>query len=108
MDRLFVYGSLQPGGDNQHILAGLDGEWEAASVRGRLVDAGWGANLGYPGLIPDKDGPQVQGFLFSSAELNAFWPVLDDFEGREYERCEIETTLPSGKVTANIYKLRAE
>lgn len=108
MDRLFIYGSLQPGGDNEHVLAGLEGDWETASVRGRLLEAGWGANLGYPGVVLDEAAPPVQGFLFSSAQLESFWPELDHFEGGEYERCQVEVSLPSGAtVTAHIYALRA-
>ena len=108
MDRLFVYGSLQPGGDNEHILAPLNGTWEAGSVRGNLAEEGWGAGLGYPGLHIDESGPPVPGYLFSSERLTDFWPELDEFEGQEYQRCRIEVTLESGgKVSAQVYAIRA-
>jgi gamma-glutamylcyclotransferase (GGCT)/AIG2-like uncharacterized protein YtfP len=44
-ERLFVYGTLAPGRPNEHMLAEVDGEWETATVRGRLVQEGWGADL---------------------------------------------------------------
>ena len=45
IERLFVYGTLQPGQPNEHELASISGEWSKAQVRGRLVDVGWGAYL---------------------------------------------------------------
>ncbi len=102
-----MYGSLQPGGSNEHVLAGVDGHWERASVRGRLVDSGWGSALGFPGLIPDDDGDIVDGWLFTSAALLPRWADLDAFEGAEYERRIVPVALPSGEtVTAQVYALR--
>ena len=49
--RLVVYGTLAPGRPNHSQLTGLDGRWSPGQLRGRLVDAGWGASLGYPGLV---------------------------------------------------------
>ena len=107
MERLFVYGSLQPGGDNEHVLADLSGCWEAGSVRGRLLSEGWGANLGYPGILLDRNGSTVSGFVLSSVELCTAWEMLDEFEGPEYKRCLVSARLQSGNtVTANIYALR--
>ena len=85
-DRLFVYGSLQPGGSNEHVLAKYKGEWLAAYVRGHLINIGWGANEGYPGLIPDGQGDTVHGFVFASASLPGLWAELDAFEGADYAR----------------------
>ena len=47
-ERLFVYGSLAPGESNAHVLAGIDGTWEPATVTGTLHPEGWGATLGFP------------------------------------------------------------
>lgn len=107
MDKLFVYGSLQPGGANEHVLADLDGRWEPGTVRGRLLDAGWGANMGYPGIILDELGPPVAGFVFSSESLASAWKVLDEFEGQEYQRCLVPVQLQAGgEVVAHIYALK--
>lgn len=106
MELLFVYGSLQPGGDNEHVLADLAGSWTPASVRGVLTEGGWGASMGYPGLTLDPDGPRVRGFVFRSAELATSWPALDEFEGDEYWRVTATVTLENGEaIQADVYVL---
>jgi gamma-glutamylcyclotransferase (GGCT)/AIG2-like uncharacterized protein YtfP len=107
MERLFIYGTLQPGGPNEHILAAIGGEWQAAVIKGNLVKAGWGATMGYPGLVLDKNGNDVHGHVFASSNLSARWTYLDEFEGDEYERIVTFVTLLSGEsVEAHIYVLR--
>ena len=107
MERLFIYGSLQPGGPNEHVLADVAGEWVPAILKGRLVDAGWGASMGYPGIVIDESGDDVQGQVLASTELNAIWPELDAFEGEEYERVTATVTLGTGeRVEASVYALR--
>jgi gamma-glutamylcyclotransferase (GGCT)/AIG2-like uncharacterized protein YtfP len=49
-EHLFVYGTLAPGRPNEHVLEPLDGTWRRATVRGDLLDVGWGAEHGYPAL----------------------------------------------------------
>ena len=78
--RLATYGTLAPGRVNHHQLAGLKGKWQKGTVRGRLVDAGWGAALGYPGLVLDPRGPVFEVYLFESAELPT-GPVLTSSKG---------------------------
>ena len=107
MDRLFIYGSLQPGGPNEHVLASVEGEWAPAVIRGRLVHSGWGAELGYPGLVLDPGGHDVPGYVFSSAHLSSKWAELDEFEGPEYERSTSRVALADGKeVEVYVYALR--
>ena len=107
-ERLFVYGSLQPGGPNEHVLAAIEGQWQPAIVRGQLVKVGWGASMGYPGLLIDESGGEVQGYVLTSPNLAAKWSELDEFEGHEYERTVAPVTLQSGKrVQAYVYALRA-
>lgn len=107
MHRLFVYGTLAPGRPNEQVLAGLSGEWEPATVRGELVQEGWGAQAGFPGIVLDKHGREVDGFLFSSEGLDRHWRRLDDFEGDGYQRVLTSTRLQNGQtVEANIYVLR--
>lgn len=107
--RLFVYGSLQPGGSNEHVLAAIGGRWQPATVRGRLLEAGWGASLGYPGLVLDETAGEVRGYVFSSPHLEHRWAELDDFEGEEYERVAAQVTLGSGeRVEAQVYAIRAQ
>ncbi|MBX3480329.1 MAG: gamma-glutamylcyclotransferase [Caulobacter sp.] len=69
--RLAVYGTLAPGRSSHDQMAGLTGTWTPGVVRGRLAANGWGATEGYPALIPDPDGPEVDVLLFRSADLPA-------------------------------------
>lgn len=109
MDRLFVYGSLQPGGPNHHRLAGFEGSWARATLKGHLKKAGWGAELGYPGLVLAADGEEVRGQVFTSAALAELWAELDRFEGDEYERVETEVTVePDSVMRAYVYVLSAK
>ena len=107
MERLFIYGSLQPGGPNEHVLTAIGGEWEPAAIKGRLVEAGWGASMGYPGLVIGEHEDNVHGHVFTSSNLTTQWAYLDEFEGKEYERIVTSVSLLSGKlVDAHVYVLR--
>ncbi|MEM9213795.1 MAG: gamma-glutamylcyclotransferase [Cyanobacteria bacterium P01_F01_bin.150] len=104
MERLFVYGSLQPGGPNAYILDAIAGEWEPASIKGNLIEAGWGASMGYPGLVLNENGCEIQGHVFSSENLINHWADLDKFEGQDYDRVLTSVTLISGvQVQAHVY-----
>ena len=48
LSRLFVYGTLAPGRSNAHMLSHIAGSWQKASIRGRLVQEGWGASRASP------------------------------------------------------------
>jgi gamma-glutamylcyclotransferase (GGCT)/AIG2-like uncharacterized protein YtfP len=87
------------------VLADIPGRWEAATVRGKLLQEGWGAKAGYPGIVLDETGDEVQGFLFSSDKLVEHLPRLDAFEGNGYERVETSVKLVEGMVDAFIYVL---
>ena len=106
-DRLFVYGSLAPGRPNAQVLAQVSGTWEAATVRGTLRQEGWGAAIGYPGIVLNEHGDEVPGFLFCSEELDAHWARLDQFEGQGYKRVSVSARLEDGSVVhAQVYALR--
>jgi gamma-glutamylcyclotransferase (GGCT)/AIG2-like uncharacterized protein YtfP len=97
--RLFVYGTLAPGRPNEHVLADLDGTWEPASVSGTLWEHGWGAALGYPGIVIDEQGTdQIDGLVFTSEALDQHWDRLDEFEGAGYRRVVTRATLATGGV----------
>lgn len=105
--RLFVYGTLAPGRPNEHVLADVPGEWEPATAMGTLLQEGWGAAAGYPGIVLDERGGEVRGFLFSSESLAEHWVRLDEFEGEGYERVLTTVKLTDGTVVdAYIYRLR--
>lgn len=95
-ERLFVYGTLQPGGPNEGVLAEIEGRWMRGTVRGWLRPTGWGASLGYPAVTLDPGGERVRGHVFESDRLGAHWSRLDRFEGDEYERVRTEVRLEDG------------
>ena len=105
VNHLFVYGTLAPGRPNEHVLADIPGTWEPGTVRGTLLQEGWGAKVGYPGIVLDQAAEVVQGFLFSSDELTDHLTRLDAFEGSGYERVLTAVQLNGGLVDAYIYVL---
>jgi gamma-glutamylcyclotransferase (GGCT)/AIG2-like uncharacterized protein YtfP len=109
IQRLAVYGSLQPGRENHYLLAKYPGTWSRGRVRGDLINAGWGAAGGYLGLIARDDGPWVSVQVFESDSLTEAWEELDAFEGSEYRRVEVPVYSedPDGRrlYSANLYAL---
>lgn len=83
-DRLFVYGTLQPGERAWHLLAPLVGAVSPATGRGRLYDTG----RGFPALLPGDD--PVPGRVVTLRDPAAALPGLDAYEGPEYARVRIE------------------
>jgi len=104
--RLATYGSLAPGRPNHHQLDGLRGAWFEGSVRGQLIQDGWGATLGYPAIVLDLVGPVVPVQVFESQDLPDHWERLDQFEGPGYVRVTVSISTPEGDVDAFIYALR--
>lgn len=106
LQHLFTYGTLAPGRKNHHLLEAVPGQWQTAEIRGRLVNAGWGYQSGFPALIPDTQGQLIEGYLFSSTELERCWPTLDRFEGEDYVRIVIPVETGSGaSLDAFVYAL---
>ncbi len=106
--RLAVYGTLAPGRVNHHQVSSLAGTWQRGTVRGQLFSSGWGAALGFPGLILDPLGPLVNVYVFESPELPKHWNRLDDFEGDGYRRVVTRVDTQGGVRTAWIYTLAEE
>jgi len=107
-ERLFVYGTLGPGRPNEHILEAICGSWETASITGTMRHEGWGAELGYSGLVIDEQGEEIEGFLFVSQNLSDHWASLDRFEGEAYKRVPAKVRCEDGStVDAYVYTLRA-
>ena len=88
-ETLFVYGTLMPNCPNGHILENIVGKFIPATVKGKLIDAGWSASMGYPGIKLNQNGDTVHGFLFYSDNLINHWDSLDEFEGAEFERVPV-------------------
>jgi gamma-glutamylcyclotransferase (GGCT)/AIG2-like uncharacterized protein YtfP len=104
-DRLATYGTLSPGRPNHHLLADLRGRWLEGKVRGTLLESGWGAALGYPGLVLDPGGPEVAVHVLESVDLGGQWPRLDAFEGPGYRRVLTTIETVDGPIEAWIYEL---
>lgn len=104
-NRLAVYGTLAPGRVNHHQISGLAGSWSRGTVKGRLFSSGWGAALGFPGLILDPLAPLVHVDLFESTDLPEHWARLDEFEGSGYRRVVTTVNTEEGEHNAWIYVL---
>jgi predicted metal-dependent HD superfamily phosphohydrolase/gamma-glutamylcyclotransferase (GGCT)/AIG2-like uncharacterized protein YtfP len=104
--KLAVYGSLGPGRENEHVMTAIGGDWrEGYAMPGVRQDKGWGAAIGYPGVVW-KTGPAViEVSLFASDALPAHWAELDAFEGEEYARLYVELKGPV-REAAFTYALR--
>ncbi|MEM9761774.1 MAG: gamma-glutamylcyclotransferase family protein [Pseudomonadota bacterium] len=106
--RLAVYGTLAPGRANAHVLADIGGSWTTGTVRGRLVELGWGAAQGYPGILLDPEGEAVAVHLLFAENLPAHWERLDAFEGSGYRRRSVSVETADGPVEASIYEAVAQ
>jgi len=103
--RLATYGTLAPGRSNHGQLSALSGTWEMGTVKGRLMDEGWGAEEGYPGLVLDPDGDDVPVHLFSSDDLPDHRDRLDAFEGAGYTRRTVKVDVNGDLLEAELYTL---
>ena len=103
--RLAVYGTLAPGEINHDQLSGLDGRWFDGTVRGHLHHEGWGATLGFPAIVLDRDGPEVPVQMFEAPDLPDHWDRLDEFEGSAYQRRLTDVETADGATQAFIYTL---
>ena len=103
--RLATYGTLAPGRPNHGQLSDLPGRWLIGHVRGTLIEAGWGAKFGYPGLILGPDAPPVEVHVFEFRALLDWWPRLDAFEGAGYRRVTVEVSTTEGVLSSSIYVL---
>jgi gamma-glutamylcyclotransferase (GGCT)/AIG2-like uncharacterized protein YtfP len=79
MNSLFVYGTLQPGHSNAHILENIGGEWLAGYVKGTFTHAD-GVPRPISRIVLDEHGARVDGYLFVSDNLETHWAMLDEFE----------------------------
>jgi len=103
LHRLATYGTLAPGRPNSHQLETLEGMWSVGYVNGQLIEAGWGADLGFPALVLDPGGPAVNVDVFESVDLPAHWERLDTFEGPGYRRVVTTVHTAAGDIGASIY-----
>ena len=106
MEHLIVYGTLQPGYANAHLLEDIEGSWSRGYVKGHLHPTGWGYTQGYPAIKLDEHGEKIPAHCLSSADLHLHWDRLDSFEGSEYRRTETSFYADNGDVIFGyIYQL---
>lgn len=105
MERLATYGTLGPGRANHHEVAGIPGRWLRGTVLGHLVSDGWGAALGFPGIVLSDDGEPVTVDVLESSVLADHWARLDAFEGPGYRRVLTSVDSAEGRLEAFIYVL---
>lgn len=101
--RLATFGTLAPGRVNAHQLQGLEGHWTTGTVRGHLVNEGWGVAHGYPSMVPADDGLPIEVWVFESADLPDHWHRLDAFEGAGYTRLSVIVETREGPLPASLY-----
>ena len=106
--RLASYGTLAPGRENAGQLEGLAGTWRTGTVHGHATTNTRGRWAGYPGFVPDPQGPAVTVFIFESPDLPGHWPRLDAFEGAAYERVATMAHTESGPLEVSIYALKID
>lgn len=108
MQHLFVYGTLRLGQPNAHVMEAIGGTWQKGYVLGALINEGWGAAMGSPGIRLSSQKDQVHGYVFSSVHLEQHWAALDEFEGAEYERVNVMVMLENGEsMHSQIYALKS-
>ncbi len=106
--RLAVYGSLAPGESNHGVIEDIRGQWAVGFVRGDLVRQGWGAHVGFPGMIWDpQSSDRVEVEVLTAEDLPSHWERLDEFEGDDYWRILVPVEgVESAPIVANVYCVR--
>ena len=92
---LFVYGSLKStsGTEWSRKLAANASLVGNGRVNGTLFPA-----VEYPGMVPaQRDDDWVVGELHQLADPVAFWPLLDEYEGDDFERRETSVRMDDGR-----------
>lgn len=97
--RLVAYGTLVPGASNHDVVAPLGGQWEPATITGRVE---W-LTAEIPRLAWHPDGPPVAAWLLTTPTLVSAWSELDRFEGEAYARRVVPVRVHAGTVLARCY-----
>jgi len=100
--RVFVYGTLKPGGHyHNEYCGGFQFNLEEAWIRGQLFDF---PQLGYPGAVEDKNH-WTKGYVFSFAHQESEVLLkLDTLEGYDPKRPAHQNEYYRIKVPYYIYK----
>jgi len=102
MDKLFVYGTLRPGSNNQYAqhLAKAARHVGPSTTGGRLYRVAH-----YPALVSSQSKEdRVTGDLFDGI-TDQLWQLLDNYEGPEYSR-ELADVITEGGNDTQAYVYR--
>lgn len=106
---LIIYGTLGPGRPNHSKIEHINGIWKKGIIRGKLINEGWGAAMGYFAFknTPENEQEIIQAYILISDELHKHWEFLDEFEGDEYTRTLTQYQLEDGTIgVGNIYAFK--
>ncbi|MDQ0562322.1 gamma-glutamylcyclotransferase (GGCT)/AIG2-like uncharacterized protein YtfP [Rhizobium mesoamericanum] len=104
-DRLATYGTRALGKRDSDQLRDLDGRWRSGKIWGRLLDAEWDSDLGFPGLILGEHAYEIPVLLFESADLPKHWERLDALQGERYQRVTTIVDVDGEQIEACVYAL---
>ncbi len=94
MTRLFVYGTLRRGGRAEITRLCAAIYKGSAHARGILFRVG-----DYPGMVDSaNESHHVAGELFELPQPAIAWPVLDAYEGAEFERRVVDVRPADGGI----------
>lgn len=105
---IIIYGTLAPNRPNHSKIEHIKGKWLKGIVKGKLVNEGWGAELGYFGFKHSHIDEQenIEAYILLSDQLVDNWSYLDEFEGDGYRRIIAKYELDNGDVgIGNIYAI---
>ena len=107
INSIFVYGTLQPGKQNNHLLSDCRGTWKKGYVFGKLININHGEDYGYPAIKLEKKASKSHGMIFKADNLKKKLIELDKFEGKDYKRVITDVILDDGTVIkAYIYEYK--
>ena len=75
INSIFVYGSLQRGMQNYHLLKDFNGTWKKGYVTGTFINIGKGENYGFPAIKLDDKGSKI--FFSSGIRLKISKPISE-------------------------------
>jgi len=67
---------------NNYHLDSVSGKWTKGTVKGRLMEKGWGADLGFPRMVLDDSVNCVDVFVLEASNL----PVMSCVDGSLFAR----------------------
>jgi gamma-glutamylcyclotransferase (GGCT)/AIG2-like uncharacterized protein YtfP len=106
-----TYGSLAPGGIHHSFIKNIPGQWQQASVLGRLENRGWVADLGYSGYLPPtvETAEAIEVHVLFAPDMGNHWQRLDEFMGEGYIRQLAQFTGTNGETNAGyLYAVRVD